>query len=334
MNEKIITILILIAQLLPMIATCSIIGWIMHKASKDRKDVRLGGLIFSWLYFAFYVTLCCSIVIFRHFDKEAWSNISVIILVLSLVLLILIAFIGSALTNYHLNHGETKIVEGKLIGAVEKMSTSTRRTGREPVANNFYSLVFEYEEEGIKKICTTNKLYKLSQVAYINEKSKNTIIRVYKNICALEMDMPVVSDNYDLEDIKNLKISSMGAMGSSQHYIEIFATLAFTIPIFVVTTLIGLMLWEDSASIAAVTLIIGLVIVFVPVIVMIPHCRRKIKITKYGVETFALSFGLDLKNSTPTTSSYCIIEYSFQTNDGIKIAKERVTIYTYGKIIN
>lgn len=332
MLGKIISMLILIVEFLPIIFVFSLIGWIMYKNSKNRPDISIGGLIFSWAFFAFYAITFCSINVFLILGKKDWAIISFIILASSLALIISMYFIGNSLKKHQLQHRETKIVQGKLVGAIEQMSTSSKATGREPRSNNFYSLVFEYEEDGIKKICTTNKLYRLSQVAYLNKQAETITIEVYKKVCDIEMDITTSPDNYDLEDIGNLKISSMESMGSSQHYIEIFATLVVTVPIFIATTLASLVLWKNSQTIAVVTLMMGLIAILVPAVVVIPYCRRKIKTSKYGMETFALDF-INV-GKTIAGGTYCDIKYTFVTNYGIKTKKERVTIDYYGKIKN
>ena len=332
MVGNIIAMLILIVKFLPIIFVFSLIGWFMYKNSKNRKDVPIGGLIFSWVFFAFYAITFCSIFVFPIFGKKDWVIISFIVLASSLALIISMYFIGNAIKKHQLKHRETKIVQAKLVGAVEKMSTSRTATGRDPRSNNFYSLVFEYEEEGVKKICTTNKLYKLSQVAYINKKNETTTIKVYKKVCEIEMDTTLAPADYDLEDLENLNIASMESMGSSQHYIEIFATLVVTIPIFIATTLASIVLWQNSTTVAILTLIMGLLTVLVPAVAVIPYCRRKIKVLKNGVETFALEFANVGK--TFVRGTYCDIKYSFETENGVKIKRERVTIDTYGKIKN
>lgn len=332
MVGNIIAMLILIVEFLPIIFVFSLIGWFMYKNSKNRRDVPIGGLIFSWVFFAFYAITFCSIIVFPIFGKKDWAIISFIVLAASLALIISMYFIGNTIKKNQLKHRETKIVQAKLVGAVEKMSTSRTSTGTDPRSNNFYSLVFEYEEEGVKKICTTNKLYRLSQVAYINKQNETTTIKVYKKVCDIEMDTTLAPVDYDLEDIKNLNISSMETIGSSQHYIEIFATLVFTIPIFIATTLASIMLWQNSTTVAILTLMMGLIAVFVPAVAVIPYCRRKIKVSKNGVETFALEFANVGK--TFVRGTYCDIKYSFETKKGVKTKRERVTIDAYGKIKN
>ena len=332
MLEKIITMLILIVEFAPIIFVFSLIGWMMYKNSKNRRDVSIGGLIFSWIFFAFYAITFCSIIVFPIFGKKDWAIISFIVLASSLALIISMYFIGNAIKKHQLKHRETKIVQAKLVGAVEKMSTSRTATGRDPRSNNFYSLVFEYEEEGEKKICTTSKLYRLSQVAYINKQSETVTINVYKKVCDIEMDTTLAPADYDLEDLENLNIASMESIGSSQHYIEIFATLAFTIPIFIATTLASVVLWQNSTIIAVITLIMGLLAVFIPIIAIVPYCKRKIKIAKKGVETFALEF--ENVGKTYVKHTYCDIKYSFETDNGVKTKRERVNIDAYGKIKN
>ncbi|MGN1258745.1 MAG: hypothetical protein ACI4T8_00690 [Christensenellales bacterium] len=332
MNENIITILILIVQFLPIIFVFSLIGWIIYKILKDRIDVSIAESIFSWLFFGFYAMAFCLTIIFLAFGKKIWSLISFILLAVSLLLFALIDFIVNRIKKHQLKHRETKIVQAKLVGAVERVSTTKTLTGREPRSNNLYSLVFEYEEKGKKKICTTNNLYKLSQVAYINKQREAITIKVDEKTCDIEMDISMAPVDYDLEDISNLKITSNESTGSSQYYIEIFATLAISIPFFIITTLSSLVLWKNSETYAFVILIIGVVAVLVTDVATILYCRRKIKISKYGVEAFALDFANVGK--TYANGTYCYIKYTFETKNGIKTKKERVTIDAYGKIRN
>lgn len=331
MLGNVIGVIILIVEMLPFVAVFAIIGYIMYKNSKSRTDVPLYGLIFSWVFFAFYAITFGSIIIFPIFGKKKWSLISFGVLAGSLALLILGYFISNAYKKHQLKHRQTKRVRAKLVGAIERQSTSRKMTGREPVSKNYYSLVFEYEEDGIKKTCTSVKLYRLSQVAYINSLNEEIYIEVYKNTCEPEIDTSLAPTTYDLQDIQDLKISSIEALGSAQNYIEIFATLVFTIPIFMATTLASIILWKNSTTVAIITLIIGLLAIFVPILFVIPYCRKKILITKNGIECEALEFeNIGMTNSLGT---YCNIKYSYEMEDGkIKTKTERVLLNDYGKI--
>ena len=332
MLGKIITALILIVEFAPIIFVFSLIGWFMYQNAKNRKDVSIGGLIFSWVFFAFYALVFCGTILFMIFGKKKLALLGFITIFASILLLLIIYMFTEFGKKRKLKHRETKVVQAKLVGAVEKISTSRTATGREPKSNNFYSLVFEYEEEGEKKICTTSKLYRLSQVAYINKQSETVTINVYKKVCDIEMDITLAPADYDLEDLENLNIASIESMGSAQNYIEIFATLAVTIPIFIATTLASVVLWQNSTLIAVITLIMGLIAVFVPIMAVVPYCKRKIKIAKNGVEAFALDFANVGK--TYVRHTYCDIKYSFETDNGVKTKRERVNIDVYGKIKN
>lgn len=330
MAENIIKMLILLLELLPMVFVFSIIGYGMYKSSKNR-DVSLGGLIFSWILFAFYALTFSSIIVFPIFGKKHLSIISFGVLAATIAFMIAMSFVANAYKKHQLKHRQTKRVQAKLIGAIERRSSSLRITGREPVSKNYYSLLFEYEEDGVKKTCTSAKLYHLSQVAYINSLDEQIYIQVYKNTCEPEIDTSFAPTNYDLKDIENLKISSIESFGTSQNYITIFATLVFTIPIFMATTLASIILWKNSTTVAIITLIMGLLAIFVPILFVIPYCRKKILITKNGIECEALEFeNVGMTNSLGT---YCNIKYSYEMENGkIKTKTERVLLNDYGKI--
>lgn len=327
MPNDLIKIIRIIAWCLPLVFVISVIGWIIYRISKARDDLSIGEKIFSWIFFVFYVLVFCSALFFRDvkIGEITWGLVGFIVLALSIALLFLIHFVVNTIKKHQLKHRETKIVQAKLVGAVEKSSSSVIVPGREPRINNFYALVFEYEENGKKKSCKTNKLYRLPQIAYIKKQSETTTISVYKNVCEIEMDTITVSTdyNYDLEDLKDLKISSIESIGSAQYYLEIFAILAFSIPALI-EILVYLVQWKAFNLNSILFLIAGinLVIFVVKVILM---CYRKIKALKYGLETFALEFNVG-------SVKRCYIKYTFETARGIKMRKERVTIDAYGKI--
>jgi len=152
-----------------------IIGISIYKSSMKRKDVSIWGVIFSWLFLAFYALTFFATIIFSFLGNEKWMMICLSVLAITLLSLILISVISGAIKKYQIKHF-SKLVQGKLVGAVEKSSTSIEATGREPISRNYYSLVFEYEEGGQKKICLTNELYQLPEVACINKYYKKTMI--------------------------------------------------------------------------------------------------------------------------------------------------------------
>ena len=327
-----ITLFVLFLELIPVIFVLTFIGLLMYKTSKNRTDLGTGELIFSWVFFAFYALTFSSIIVFLTLGKKDWALIGFIILALSIVALILIFFIGSALKKHKLKYMESHIVQGTLIGAVEKMSTSSSVTGREPQNKNYYALVFEYEDEGVLKTCTTTKLYTLPQIAYINREYKTLTLKAYKNICDIETNTGLAPTEYDLNDIKDLNISSTESIGSAIFYIEIIATLIATIPIFIITTLTSMSLWNSSTAVAIIILIIGILALVIPATTVIPHCYHNIMINKHGIEAFAVEFIND--GITHTHDTYYNIKYTYKTDNGLKTKHERVTADNYGKVKN
>lgn len=331
MGQKFIELLILIIEMLPFIFGFSVVGYIMYNNSKGRVDVSIKGMVFSWSFFAFYVLDFGSIFIFFLFGKKLWGIISSIVLVASLVLLIAIHFIKGAINKRKIKVGERKTVQAKLIGAVEEQSKSRTMTGAEPKSENYFSLVFEYLDDGKKQICTTNKLYTLSQVAYINKLKEIPTITVCKNICEVEDYIPMYPPSYDLEDIKDLKISRIESVSNTaQYYIEIFAVLSFTIPTFITMFLTSLVTWGNDQFVSIGIMSLGLVSIILPTIIIFYICRIRIKVIKYGAETYALEFANVGK--TNAVATYCDIKYTYETSKGIKTKKERVTMDVYGII--
>lgn len=177
----------------------------------------------------------------------------------------------------------------------------------------------------------TNKLYTLSQVAYINKLKETTTITVCKNICEVEAHIPVDPPSYDLEDIKDLKISRIESVGNTvQYYIEIFAALAFAIPTFIIILLTTLVTWGNNQIASIGIMSLGLVSIILPTIIIFYICRIRIKVIKYGAEIYALEFANVGK--TNAVATYCDIRYSYETSKGIKTKKERVTMDVYGII--
>ena len=330
--KNILELLGIVIEILPVCAVFIVIGFFMYKNSKDRVDVSLGGLIFSWVFFALFAFAFGSTVVFIMLNKKEFLPIGFGIIVGSIVLLICIHLITNAIRKHQLNSSKAKIVKAKLIGAIEKKSTSRTMTGQAPVTKNYYSLLFEYEDNGIKQICTTNKLYLMNQVAYINKSNNTFDIKAYKKICDIDIDTSNAPDYYNLEDIQNLKINGMSSAGSSQNYIEMFATLVVTIPILVLTTIFSILYWSKSTTIAIISLLLGFIAIALPILMLIPYCKRKSLIAKQGKETFASQF--QSMGTTYNSGTYCSIKYSYETDNGVITKKERVTMENYSKIKN
>lgn len=331
MGENIIRMIILIVELFPVAFVFAIIGFYMYKNAKKRIDVSVKGHVFSWIFFALYTFIFMGTIGCLIFGKRTLALIGFVTIFASLILLAVVGTVIDFKKKSSLKQ-KTYIVMGKLIGASEKKSFSRKSTGMEPISFNYYSLIFEYNINGKVKRGVTKSLYTLSQIAYLNSLGGEISLKANNNICELNTDFEVKSVDCVPNDFKNSKISSIETSGTFMYYIEIFATLAFTIPIFIATTLASIMLWQNSTTVALITLFMGLLAVFIPIVAVIPYCRRKIKIAKQGVETFALDFANVGK--TYATGTYCDIKYTFETDNGVKTKRERVTIDAYGKIKN
>lgn len=330
MLENLLSVLIIFLELAPVVFVFIVIARIMYKNSKARADVSLGGLIFSWVFFAFYALAFSSLFVFPIFGKKEWMKYSFIAIVGSLVFILLVGLILALVNKYNIKHREKFNVQAKLVGAVEKKSVSIAQTGMSPQNINLYSLLFEYNDGDEVKTCTSVKLYTLAQIAYLKRNNDYINISVYKNICELHDAVEVGGTTYDVEDIKDLKITSIESSGSEIYYTEIFAGLVFTVPIFLGSLLAGLINIDVNPTISLVMFAMGLFTIAIPLLVVIPRCKRLINTNKHGEESFAVDF--ELVGRTNTHGTYCVISYSYETEHGLKKKKEHVTLDKYGKI--
>ena len=317
--------------LLPVAAVIGAIGYLMYKSSLKRKDVSLAGHIFSWLIFIFYGLNICGALVFAAIGKKLWCLICFCVVAGTLLCLIAGYFISSAVKKRLLKTRATKLVSAKLIGAVEKKSTSSSGNGIVTSVKHYYSLMFEYQEEGEKKICTTAQLYEMPEIAYLNKNFKVFNINVYKKICLLDIDVSMADRTYSSGDIDNLEISSITPSGTDQNYMEVFLTLSFIVPVFIVGILMGISCLEASLWGAIISMVCGALVLLVPTIVVAVGCSRKIAVAKKGRENYALNFKVDSTLRADRGTRY-YVNYTFEVEDGIKNKRESITEDCYGKI--
>jgi len=80
------------------------------------------------------------------------------------------------------------------------------------------------------------------------------------------IDMSLAHIDYDLGSIKNLKISSTASLPLSINYIEIFATFAITIPIFIYLALLSIFWGQESKSTSIKAIILACFVVLLPLL--------------------------------------------------------------------
>lgn len=233
-NSLFSTIFYLLISLPIFVFVFVMIGKTIYQNSKRIKNVSRLETIFSWAFFAFYAITFFATIVFMSFGNVKWSLICFGTIVASIVLPLLIGGISNAIKKHKskktktrgnlggvvtnrvtmlnsesiVDNDGTELVLGKLVGAYLQAPSLKEIIGREPINTSYYSLVFEYEENGGIDICSTKNGYTLSEIAYINKYYKTSYIKVNKSYCEININVTSAPKSYDLKDIEDLKISN------------------------------------------------------------------------------------------------------------------------------